>query len=119
MPSVLLLFLLLFLLFLLLLLLLLRQKQDAVAAACVYFLLPCPRNVWYSKLLESAQRLSQAWISDLEVCVFRVRHLLPAGRSHDVALLVSRQEPVGYGLNAVRVQAGNPMQVLAELRHPQ
>ncbi len=65
------------------------------------------------------QGLSQAWISNLEVWVLRVCHLLPAGRSHDIALLVSRQEPVGYGLNAVRVQAGNAMQVLAELRHPQ
>ena len=66
-----------------------------------------------------AQVLCVARISNLEVWVFRVCHFLPAGGSHDVAVLVSRQEPVGYGLNAVRIQAGNAMQVLAELRHPQ
>ena len=55
----------------------------------------------------------------LEVGVVRVCHFLPAGRGHQVPLLVSRQEPVGEGLYTGGVQAGHPMQVLAELGHPQ
>lgn len=57
--------------------------------------------------------------ADLEVGVLGVSHLLPAGRGHHIPLLVSRQKPVGYGLDAVRVQAGHTMQVLAELGHSQ
>ena len=55
----------------------------------------------------------------LEVGVLGVSHLIPAGRGHDVALLVSRQEPEREGLNPGGVQAGHPMQVLTELRHSQ
>ena len=45
----------------------------------------------------------------LEVWVFGVCHFLPAGRRHDITLLVSRQKPVGYGLNLIGVEASHSM----------
>lgn len=66
-------------------------------------------QVWPSKLSGS----------HLEVWVIGIGHFLPSSRRHHIALLVSRQKPVGYGVHPVGVQAGHSMEVLTELGHSQ